>query len=63
MIQRIALRRTLAHGAVSIADVIRPDTDFQVQAYSVFNSVRFFFQYLSIYILHSEWPLISAATF
>ena len=49
MIQRIALRRTLAHGAVSIAEVIRPDTDFEVQAYSVFISVRFFFQYLSIH--------------
>ena len=43
MIQRIALRRTLAHGAVTIAEVIRPDTDFEVQAYSVFISVRFFF--------------------
>ena len=51
MIQRIALRRTLAHGDVSIADVIRPDTDFQVQAYNVFISVRFFFntyQYITI---------------
>ena len=51
MIQRIALRRTLAHGAVSIAEVIHPDTDFQVQAYNVFISVRFFFntyQYITI---------------
>ena len=62
MIQRIALRRTLAHGDVSIADVIRPDTDFQVQAYNVFISVRFFFSIL-INTLRSEWPLISAATF
>ena len=28
--QRIALRRTLSHGPVSIAEVIQPDTDFQV---------------------------------
>ena len=28
--QRIALRRTLAHGPVSIAEVVQPDTDFQV---------------------------------
>ena len=61
MIQRIALRRTLAHGAVSIADVIRPDTDFEVQAYSVVISVRFFA--ILINTLQSEWPLISAATF
>ena len=61
MIQRIALRRTLAHGAVSIADVIRPDTDFEVQAYSVFISVSFFS--IRINTLRSEWPLISAATF
>ena len=61
MIQRIALRRTLAHGDVSIADVIRPDTDFQVQAYNVFISVRF--SSILINTLRSEWPLISAATF
>ena len=61
MIQRIALRRTLAHGDVSIADVIRPDTDFQVQAYNVFISVRFFS--ILINTLRSEWTLILAATF
>ena len=62
MIQRIALRRTLAHGDVSIADVIRRDTDFQVQAYNVFISVRFF-SLIHINALQSELPLISAATF
>ena len=43
MIQRIALRRTLAHGAVSIAEVIRPDTDFEVELYGGLISVSFFF--------------------